>query len=94
MRNHDATIGTKADEFRGIEVITGVGRRRRWTDEEKALKQSSRRLRLAILHRLRCIRKDLPRWVTTATRAPGQSSPADPGRAAETVRTAARRPYP
>src|SRR3712207_8162416 len=26
----------KADSFRRIEVITGVGRRRRWTDEEKA----------------------------------------------------------
>jgi hypothetical protein len=29
---------TKADEFHRIEVITGVGRRRRWTDEENALK--------------------------------------------------------
>jgi len=27
---------TKADEFRRIEVITSVGRRHRWTDEEKA----------------------------------------------------------
>ena len=27
---------TKADEFRRIEVITGFGRRRRWTDEDKA----------------------------------------------------------
>ena len=27
---------TKADSFRRVEVITGVGRRRRWTDEEKA----------------------------------------------------------
>jgi transposase len=27
---------TKADGFRRFEVITGVGRRRRWTDEEKA----------------------------------------------------------
>ena len=36
MRTHSATTGTKADEFRRIEVITGVGRRRRWTDEEKA----------------------------------------------------------
>ena len=25
-----------ADSFRRVEVITGVGRRRRWTDEEKA----------------------------------------------------------
>src|SRR5918912_4245349 len=27
---------TSDDGFRRIEVITGVGRRRRWTDEEKA----------------------------------------------------------
>ena len=36
MRTHSHTTSTKADEFRRIEVITGVGRRRRWTDEEKA----------------------------------------------------------
>ena len=36
MRNHSSMTSTKADEFRRIEVITGVGRRRRWTDEEKA----------------------------------------------------------
>jgi transposase-like protein len=36
MRNHSSTTSTKADSFRRIEVITGVGRRRRWTDEEKA----------------------------------------------------------
>ena len=36
MRNDSRTTSTKADEFRRIEVITGVGRRRRWTDEEKA----------------------------------------------------------
>ena len=36
MRTHSGTTSTKADEFRRIEVITGVGRRRRWTDEEKA----------------------------------------------------------
>ena len=36
MRNHSSTTSTKADEFRRIEVITGIGRRRRWTDEEKA----------------------------------------------------------
>ena len=35
MRSHSRTTSTKADEFRRIEVITGVGRRRRWTDEEK-----------------------------------------------------------
>jgi transposase len=36
MRNHSLTTGTKADEFRRLEVITGVGRRRRWSDEDKA----------------------------------------------------------
>src|SRR5215207_7758030 len=36
MRTPSSTTSTKADEFRRIEVITGVGRRRRWTDEEKA----------------------------------------------------------
>ena len=36
MRSHSRTTSTKADEFRRIEVITGVGRRRLWTDEEKA----------------------------------------------------------
>src|SRR3954466_9545271 len=36
MRNDSSTTSTKADEFRRIEVITGVGRRRRWTDEEQA----------------------------------------------------------
>ena len=36
MRNDSSTTSAKADEFRRIEVITGVGRRRRWTEEEKA----------------------------------------------------------
>ena len=36
MRSYSTTTSTKADSFRRIEVITGVGRRRRWTDEEKA----------------------------------------------------------
>src|SRR5919202_6217855 len=36
MRNHSRTTGTNDDGFRRIEVITGVGRRRRWTEEEKA----------------------------------------------------------
>src|SRR5205085_5027022 len=36
MRNHSRTTGTSDDGFRRVEVITGVGRRRRWTDEEKA----------------------------------------------------------
>ncbi len=31
-----STTSTKADGFRRMEVISGVGRRRRWTDEEKA----------------------------------------------------------
>ena len=34
MRNDSTTTSTKADEFRRIEVITGVGRRRRWTEEK------------------------------------------------------------
>jgi transposase len=36
MRNHSRTTSTKADSFRRLEVITGVGRRRRWSLEEKA----------------------------------------------------------
>ncbi len=36
MSNPSTTTSTKADSFRRVEVITGVGRRRRWTDEEKA----------------------------------------------------------
>jgi transposase len=36
MRTHRATTSTKANSFRRFEVITGVGRRRRRTDEEKA----------------------------------------------------------
>jgi transposase len=36
MRTASHTNSTKADGFRRIEVITGVGRRRRWTDEDKA----------------------------------------------------------
>ena len=36
MSTSSSTTSTKADSFRRIEVITGVGRRRRWTDEEKA----------------------------------------------------------
>src|SRR3712207_5288207 len=36
MRNHSRTTGTNADSFRRFEVITGVGRRRRWSWEEKA----------------------------------------------------------
>jgi hypothetical protein len=35
MPTHGSTTSTKADGFRRLEVITGVGRRRRWTDEEK-----------------------------------------------------------
>ena len=36
MSSHSSTTSTKVDGFRRIEVITGVGRRRRWTDEDKA----------------------------------------------------------
>src|SRR3712207_5702030 len=36
MRNHSRTTTTKADSFRRFEVITGVGRRRRWSWKEKA----------------------------------------------------------
>ena len=36
MSSHSSTTSTKVDSFRRFEVITGVGRRRRWTDEEKA----------------------------------------------------------
>src|SRR4051794_15144363 len=34
MRNPSATTGTNADNFRRLEVITGVGRRRRWSLEK------------------------------------------------------------
>jgi transposase len=36
MRNHGRTNSTNGDGFRRFEVITGVGRRRRWSVEEKA----------------------------------------------------------
>jgi transposase-like protein len=36
MRTHGSTISTKAVGFRRLAVITGVGRRRRWTEEDKA----------------------------------------------------------
>src|SRR3954454_17119663 len=36
MRTHGTTTSANHDSFRRIEVITGVGRRRRWTSEEKA----------------------------------------------------------
>ena len=36
MRTPSNTTSTMGDSFRRIEVITGVGRLRRWTDEEKA----------------------------------------------------------
>jgi transposase len=36
MRTPSSTTSTKADGFRRLEVITGVGRRRRWSDEDKA----------------------------------------------------------
>ena len=36
MRDHSHTTSTKVDGFRRLEVITGVGRRRRWSLEDKA----------------------------------------------------------
>jgi hypothetical protein len=36
MRAHGSTIGTRADGIRRLEVITRGGRRRRWSDEDKA----------------------------------------------------------
>ena len=36
MRSHSRTNSTNADSFRRLEVITGVGRRRRWSEEDKA----------------------------------------------------------
>src|SRR3954451_15602797 len=36
MRNHGRTTSTNANSFRRLEVITGGGRRRRWSLEEKA----------------------------------------------------------
>ena len=36
MRTRSTTTSTKADGFRRLEVITGVGRRRRWSEEDKA----------------------------------------------------------
>src|SRR3954463_12916423 len=36
MRTHGTTTSSSDDGFRRLEGITGVGRRRRWTDEEKA----------------------------------------------------------
>jgi transposase len=36
MRGHGRADSTKADSFRRFAVIAGVGRHRRWSDEEKA----------------------------------------------------------
>jgi transposase len=36
MRNDSHITSTSDDGFRRLEVITGVGRRRRWSDEDKA----------------------------------------------------------
>jgi transposase len=36
MRNDSRRDSTSDDGFRRLEVITGVGRRRRWSDEDKA----------------------------------------------------------
>ena len=34
MRNHSATTSANGDSFRRLQVITGVGRRRRWSLEK------------------------------------------------------------
>ena len=36
MRNDSRITSTSDDGFRRLEVITGIGRRRRWSDEDKA----------------------------------------------------------
>ena len=36
MSSHSSTTSTRVDSFRRLEVITGVGRRRRWLEEDKA----------------------------------------------------------
>jgi transposase len=36
MRIHNRTTSANGDGFRRLEVITGVGRRRRWSEEDKA----------------------------------------------------------
>ena len=36
MRNDSRITSTSDDSFRRLEVIAGVGRRRRWSDEDKA----------------------------------------------------------
>jgi transposase len=36
MNTHSRRTGANGDSFRRLEVITGVGRRRRWSDEDKA----------------------------------------------------------
>src|SRR3954453_10941276 len=36
MRSHGTPTGSSHEAFRRLEVTPGVGRRRRWTDEEKA----------------------------------------------------------
>src|SRR3954466_14569116 len=36
MRTHSATNSANGDSFRRLEMITGVGRRRRWSLEDKA----------------------------------------------------------
>src|SRR3954452_10480498 len=36
MRSYGATTSTNGECLLRLEVITGVGRRRRWTDEDKA----------------------------------------------------------
>ena len=43
---------TNDDGFRRLEVITGVGRRRRWTDEEEVARPTTRTVELKLGSRL------------------------------------------
>jgi transposase len=36
MHTHSTTTSARADSFRRLEVVTGVGRRRHWSDKDKA----------------------------------------------------------
>src|ERR687890_532707 len=92
MRNHSRTTGTNGDSFRRFEVITGVGRRRRWSLEEKArivaesldpATTASAVARRYGLHasQLFVWRQQLQRSASPAeTQAPSQSQPCSPRR--------------
>ncbi len=40
MHTHSSATSTKADGFRRLEIITGVGRRRRWSDKARIVAES------------------------------------------------------